>query len=67
MTNVIGFKAMDIGHIKTRHHQCEVDGEEDVDGEGEATGRLRQATRTCDGCASAVGTSSNKNYIAISS
>ena len=45
MTNVIGVKAMDIGHITARHHQCEADGEEGMDGEGEVIGEVEAGDR----------------------
>ena len=45
MTNVTGAKATDIGHINARHHQCEADGEEGVDGEGKVIGEVEVGDR----------------------
>ena len=35
MTSATGVKDTDIGHHSARHHQCEADGEEGMDGEAE--------------------------------
>ena len=45
MANVTSVKAADIGHISARHHQCEADREEGVDGEGEVIGEVEAEDR----------------------